>query len=107
MHNFDRIIRGKERIRKRERVRKRERKKAIKRGGKYLRLKFQDSLCAAEEHKVYQQSATGSLRGEIAFPFAKRGGRKRNVCFGLNCERKLGRLQKRGCRIFVTLIHSS
>lgn len=50
-------------------MKKRERKKAIK---KYLRLKFQDSLCAAEEHKVYQQSATGSLRGEIAFSFAKK-----------------------------------
>lgn len=72
MHNFDKIIRGKEgiRTRERERVEKRERKKAIKK--KYLRLKFQDSLCAAEEHKVYQQSATGSLRGEIAFSFAKK-----------------------------------
>lgn len=72
MHNFKKIIRGKERIRKRERESEKERKKERKQLKKYLRLKFQDSLCAAEEHKVYQQSATGSLRGEIAFSFAKK-----------------------------------
>lgn len=55
-------------MREREWKREKERKQLKK----YLRLKFQDSLCAAEEHKVYQQSATGSLRGEIAFSFAKK-----------------------------------
>jgi len=71
LRNFKKIIRGKERIRKRERESE-KREKESKQLKKYLRLKFQDSLCAAEEHKVYQQSATGSLRGEIAFSFAKK-----------------------------------
>lgn len=86
MHNFRKILKEekKDRGKKGERVKKiKGRKKESEQLKKYLRLKFQDSLCAAEEHKVYQQSATGSLRGEIALSFAKKE-KNRNVCFGLD-----------------------
>lgn len=64
------------RVRVRKRVKEREKKTAFEK--KYLRIKFQDSLCAIQKDEVYQQSAKGILREEIDFFFLPPGGEKKN-----------------------------
>lgn len=58
-------------------MKEREKKTAFEK--KYLRIKFQDSLCAIQKDEVYQQSAKGILREEIDFFFLPPGGEKKII----------------------------